>query len=100
VVGLYLNRSEQALVLCSDEKSQCQALERTQPGLSWGQDRHETVTLFAALDCLSGKVFAHTAPILGPAANTSTECPRPANSVAACRTYVAIPPNAVSGGYS
>jgi transposase len=72
VVGLYLNPPEQALVLCSDEKSQCQALERTQPGLPLGQGhirtqthdyyRHGTVTLFAALDYLSGKVFAHTAP--------------------------------------
>ena len=71
VVGLYLNPPEQALVLCSDEKSQCQALERTQPGLPLGQGhirtqthdyyRHGTVTLFAALDYLSGKVFAHTA---------------------------------------
>ena len=60
------------VVLCSDEKSQCQALERTQPGLPLGQGhirtrthdyyRHGTVTLFAALDYLSGKVFAHTAP--------------------------------------
>ena len=59
-------------MLCSDEKSQCQALERTQPGLPLGQGhirtrthdyyRHGTVTLFAALDYLSGKVFAHTAP--------------------------------------
>ena len=71
VVGLYLNPPEQALILCSDEKSQCQALERTQPGLPLGQGhirtqthdyyRHGTVTLFAALDYLSGKVFAHTA---------------------------------------
>ena len=72
VVGLYLDPPEQALVLCSDEKSQAQALERTQPGLPLGQGhirtrthdyyRHGTVTLFAALDYLSGKVFAHTAP--------------------------------------
>src|SRR6476646_10518725 len=72
VVGLYLDPPEQALVLCSDEKSQSQALERTQPGLPLGQGhirtrthdyyRHGTVNLFAALDSLSGKVFAHTAP--------------------------------------
>ena len=72
VVGLYLDPPEQAVVLCSDEKCQCQALERTQPGLPLGQGhirtrthdyyRHGTVTLFAALDYLSGKVFAHTAP--------------------------------------
>ena len=72
VVGLYLDPPDRALVLCCDEKSQCQALERTQPGLPLGQGhirtqthdyyRHGTVTLFAALDYLSGKVFAHTAP--------------------------------------
>jgi transposase len=72
VVGLYLNPPDQAVVLCCDEKSQCQALERTQPGLPLKQGhiqtrthdyyRHGTVTLFAALDYLSGKIFAHTAP--------------------------------------
>ena len=72
LVGLYLDPPDRALVLCCDEKSQCQALERTQPGLPLGQGhirtqthdyyRHGTVTLFAALDYLSGKVFAHTAP--------------------------------------
>ena len=71
VVGLYLDPPARALVLCCDEKSQCQALERTQPGLPLRQGhirtethdyyRHGTVTLFAALDYLSGKVFAHTA---------------------------------------
>jgi hypothetical protein len=71
-VGLYLDPSDRGLVLCCDEKGQCQALERTQPGLPLGQGhirtqthdsyRHGTVTLFAALDYLSGKVFAHTAP--------------------------------------
>ena len=60
-----------AVVLCCDEKSQCQALERTQTGLPLGEGhirtrthdyyRHGTVTLFAALDYLSGKVLAHTA---------------------------------------
>jgi transposase len=72
VVGLYLQPPDRAVVLCCDEKSQCQALERTQPGLPLGQGhirtqthdyyRHGTVTLFAALDYLSGKVFAQTAP--------------------------------------
>jgi transposase len=60
VVGLYLNPPDHAVVLCCDEKSQCQALERTQPGLPLRQGdirtqthdyyRHGTVTLFAALD--------------------------------------------------
>jgi transposase/transcriptional regulator with XRE-family HTH domain len=71
VIGLYLNPPERAVVLCSDEKSQIQALQRTQPGLPLGLGhvrtethdyyRHGTVTLFAALDYLEGKVFAHTA---------------------------------------
>jgi transposase len=71
VVGLYLDPPHNAVVLCCDEKSQCQALERTQPGLPLGQGqirtqthdyyRHGTVTLFAALNYLSGKVLAHTA---------------------------------------
>lgn len=72
VVGLYLHPPHNAVVLCCDEKSQCQALERTQRGLPLGQGhlrtrthdyyRHGTVTLFAALDYLTGKVLAHTAP--------------------------------------
>ena len=72
VVGLYLNPPTRALVLCCDEKSQCQALERTQPGLPLGQGhiatrthdyyRHGTVTLFAALNYLNGKVLAERAP--------------------------------------
>lgn len=70
VVGLYLSPPQQAVVLCCDEKSQCQALERSQPGLPLGQGhlatrthdyyRHGTLTLFAALDYLEGKVFAHS----------------------------------------
>ena len=42
VIGLYLDPPERALVLCSDEKSQCQALERTQPGLPLGPHRVRT----------------------------------------------------------
>jgi transposase len=70
VIGLYLNPPEKALVLCCDEKSQCQALERTQPGLPLGIGhirtrthdyiRHGTVTLFAALSYLEGKVISRT----------------------------------------
>jgi transposase len=72
VIGLYLNPPQKALVLCCDEKSQCQALERTQPGLPLGighirtrthdYTRHGTITLFAALDYLAGKVLSATAP--------------------------------------
>lgn len=67
VIGLYLHPPDRALVLCCDEKSQCQALERTQPGLPLGvghirtrthdYTRHGTVTLFAALNYLDGHVF-------------------------------------------
>jgi transposase len=70
VIGLYLNPPDKALVLCCDEKSQCQALERTQPGLPLGMGhirtqthdyyRHGTVTLFAALNYLDGKILART----------------------------------------
>jgi transposase len=72
VIGLYLEPPTQAQVLCCDEKSQCQALERTQPGLPLGQGhiqtqthdyyRHGTVTLFAALNYLNGKILAQKAP--------------------------------------
>ena len=71
VIGLYLNPPNKALVLCCDEKSQCQALERTQPGLPLGLGhiktrthdyiRHGTVTLFAALSYLDGKILSRTA---------------------------------------
>jgi len=67
VVGLYLNPPDKALVLCVDEKSQIQALDRTQPGLPMKKGRcstmthdykrHGTTTLFAALNVLDGKVI-------------------------------------------
>ena len=70
VVGLYLDPPEKALLLCCDEKSQCQALERTQPGLPLGIGhirtrthdckRHGTITLFAALNYLDGKLISRT----------------------------------------
>ena len=66
VVGLYLNPPEKAIVLCVDEKSQIQALDRTQPGLPMKKGRcgtmtHDykrngTTTLFAALELAQGKV--------------------------------------------
>ena len=71
VIGLYLSPPERALVLCCDEKSQCQALERTQRALPLGPKRvrtgthdyirHGTITLFAALSYLDGKIFRQTA---------------------------------------
>jgi transposase len=70
VIGLYLSPPERALVLCCDEKSQIQALQRSQPGLTLQAGhlaththdyyRHGTVTLFAALDYLQGKILART----------------------------------------
>lgn len=72
IVGLYLNPPENAVVLCVDEKSQCQALERTQPvlpvglgyveGVTHDYVRHGTLTLFAALDVARGKVLAQCKP--------------------------------------
>ena len=69
IVGLYLHPPEKALVLCVDEKSQIQALDRTQPLLPLrpGQierrthdyKRHGTTTLFAALDVATGEVTGH-----------------------------------------
>lgn len=67
VVGLYLNPPQQAIVLCVDEKSQIQALDRTQPGLPMKKGRCGTMThdykrngttsLFAALEVLQGRVI-------------------------------------------
>jgi transposase len=68
IVGLYLNPPEQAIVLCADEKSQIQALDRTQPGLpmkkgrcgtmTHDSKRNGTATLFAALDALEGEIIS------------------------------------------
>jgi len=70
VIGLYLDPPAKALVLCCDEKSQCQALERTQLGLPLAPKRprtmthdytqHGTITLFAALDAMKGKLITRT----------------------------------------
>ena len=67
IVGLYMSPPEHALVLCCDEKSQVQALDRTQPGLPLKKGRAETMThdykrngtttLFAALNILDGQVI-------------------------------------------
>ncbi|WP_405124837.1 IS630 family transposase [Ralstonia pseudosolanacearum] len=72
IVGLYLSPPTNALVLCVDEKSQCQALERTQPLLPMGLGyvegvthdyiRHGTTTLFAALNAATGEVIAQCKP--------------------------------------
>jgi len=67
IVGLYMSPPEHALVLCCDEKSQVQALDRTQPGLplkkgraatlTHDYKRNGTTTLFAALDTATGEVY-------------------------------------------
>lgn len=72
VVGLYLNPPDQALVFCVDEKSQIQALDRSQPGLpmkpgrcgtmTHDYKRHGTTTLFAALRTLDGAVIGDCMP--------------------------------------
>jgi transposase len=72
VVGLYLNPPEKAVVLCMDEKSQIQALDRTQPSLpikpgragtmTHDYKRNGTTTLFAALDVLTGSVIGQCLP--------------------------------------
>ncbi len=72
VVGLYFNPPEQAIVMCMDEKSQIQALDRTQASfpltagragtMTHDYKRNGTTTLFAALDILSGKVIGKCLP--------------------------------------
>jgi transposase len=72
VVGLYLNPPDKAVVLCMDEKSQIQALDRTQPSLplkrgrantmTHDYKRNGTTTLFAALDVLTGQVIGQCLP--------------------------------------
>jgi putative transposase len=67
IVGLYLNPPEKAMVLCVDEKTQIQALDRTQPllplglgyveGVTHESIRHGTTTLFAALDVITDEVI-------------------------------------------
>jgi hypothetical protein len=72
IVGLYLNPPDKAVVLCVDEKSQIQALDRTQPGLPMKKGRAQTMThdykrngtttLFAALDVKTGEVIGECLP--------------------------------------
>jgi transposase len=72
IVGLYLSPPEHAMVLCVDEKSQVQALDRTQPGLPLKKGRAQTLThdykrngtttLFAALNVLDGQVIGQCQP--------------------------------------
>jgi len=75
-VGLYFDPPDKAVVLCMDEKSQIQALDRTQPSLPMKRGRagtmtHDykrngTTTLFAALDVLTGRVIGRVPPSAPP----------------------------------
>src|SRR5215470_17221362 len=82
IVGLYLNPPDRALVLCVDEKSQIQALDRTapilplRPGLPERQThdykRHGTTTLFAAFNILNGKELAVACHGIGPRSSSAS----------------------------
>jgi transposase len=92
VVGLYLNPPEQAVVLCMDEKSQIQALDRTQLSLPMKKGRagtmthdykrHGTTTLFAALNVLTGTVIGRCLPAtatpnsLNSCGRSTARCPK------------------------
>ena len=81
IVGLYLNPPEHALVLCADEKSQIQALDRTQPGLplkrgrgatmTHDYKRNGTATLFAALNRPTAKSLACAKSAIGTRSGSS-----------------------------
>ena len=92
VVGLYVDPPEHAVVLSVDEKSQIQALDRTQPGLPMKKGRcgtmthdykrHGTTTLFAALDVLEGRVIGQCMAVTdtrnsSASSTRSTVRPRP-----------------------
>ena len=72
IVGLYMSPPDNAIVLCCDEKSQIQALDRTQPRLplkrgrastmTHDYKRHGTTTLFAAMDILNGRIISKCQP--------------------------------------
>ena len=85
VVGLYLNPPQKAVVLCLDEKSQIQALDRTQPGLplkkgrcgtmTHDYKRNGTTTLFAALNMLDGKVIGQCHAAASPSGVAEISAP-------------------------
>ena len=100
VVGLYLNPPEKAVVLCVDEKSQVQALDRTapilplRPGMPEKQThdyvRHGTTTLFAALEVATGKVdrrLLPAAPPRGVPDASSSRSPRPTRG---CKLHIVV----------
>jgi hypothetical protein len=83
-VGLYLNPPEHAIVLCADEKSQIQALDRTQPGLplkkgrcgtmTHDYKRNGTATLFAALNTLDERHDAFSIPQVKACSHQRRRC--------------------------
>ena len=85
VVGLYVNPPAHAIVLSVDEKSQIQALDRTQPGLPMKKGRlgtmthdykrHGTTTLFAALNVLDGTVIGRTCSVTGIRSSSASSTP-------------------------
>jgi hypothetical protein len=87
IVGLYLNPPDKAVLLCVDEKSQVQALDRTQPllplglgyveGVTHDHIRHGITTLFAALDVATGEVIAQCKPRHRHQEGTSTNSASP-----------------------
>ena len=81
IVGLYLSPPDRALVLCVDEKSQIQALDRTQPVLpmlpGMPERRHTTTSvrqtsLFAALDVATGRVIGKCSGATGPGSSSTS----------------------------
>ena len=109
IVGLYLNPPDRALVLCVDEKSQIQALDRTAPLLpmrpgqierrSHDYERHGTTSLFAALDIASGHVMGQLIAVIAPAnfATSSTPsrrtCPQNWTYISSWTTTARTKPN-------
>ena len=104
VVGLYLDPPERAVVLCVDEKSQIQALNRTQPILplppgtperrSHDYERHGTVGLFAASNLATVESSARSPPATGPSSSrsssfASTRRSRPSSTCTSCSTTTA-----------
>jgi hypothetical protein len=98
IVGLYLDPPDKALVLAVDEKSQIQALDRTQPGLplkkgragtmTHDDKRHGTTTLFAALNVATGEVIGqcmkrhrHQEWLRLPHAPSTAPCPGPSTCI-------------------
>ena len=96
VVGLYLNPPKKAVVLCMDEKSQIQALDRTQPSLPMTKGRagtmtHDykrngTTTLFAALDVATGAVLGQCYPNTGTKSSWSSCTPSTGTCPRRCRS--------------